>query len=237
MGVPMSQHPDPLDRLEDERHRVGGRVSFRQQLDRCDRMLVETGARLASTIQPVTTAFLQADAHAAADATRVDEEIHVACRELEESSHVLLAREAPVAGDLRRVVAVLRSVPDIERSSSLLRHVAESLTWIHPPSMPDELRRIIDDLGRVSGEIFTGAVEAWRTHDGLAANDLATRDDHVDLLQKCLLTELYTGRQSVEEAVSLALIARYYERIADHGVEMARLIAYAVTGQRPPDDT
>ncbi|CAN5325496.1 phosphate signaling complex protein PhoU [soil metagenome] len=237
MGVPMSQHPDPLDRLEEERRRAGGRVTFRQQLDRCDRMLVEAGTRLATTIQPVTTAFLEADAHAATDATRVDEEIREACRELEESSHVLLAREAPVAGDLRRVVAVLRSVPDVERSSNLLRHVAESLTWIHPPSMPDELRRIIDDLGRVSAEIFAGAVEAWRVHDGLAANDLATRDDQVDLLQKCLLTELYTGRQSVEEAVSLALIARYYERIADHGVEMARLIAYAVTGQRPPDDT
>ena len=70
------------------------------------------------------------------------------------------------------------------------------------------------------------------SQDALAANELEDADDQVDLLQKVLLTDLYTGEQSVEEAVSLALIARYYERIADHGVEIARQVSFVVTGDR-----
>jgi phosphate transport system protein len=78
-------------------------------------------------------------------------------------------------------------------------------------------------------------VDAWRRHDPLAATELQVRDDHADLLQKVLLTDIYTGSQSVEESVSLALIARYYERIADHGVEMARQVTYFLTGDRLTD--
>jgi phosphate transport system protein len=148
----------------------------------------------------------------------------------------MLARQQPVASDLRRIVAILRSVADVTRSAYLLRHVAESLTWVHPPSMAADLRRTIGDLGEVSAEVFAGAVTAWATHDALAANELNARDDQVDFLQKALLTELYTGPgQSVEEAVSLALIARYYERVSDHGVEMARHVTYFLTGQRLGD--
>lgn len=229
----MTEHPDPLDWLEEERRQPGGsRVEFQRQLDDIDRLLVEAGSAVAERIIPVTTAFLQADTHEAAAAISADAAIDRRCEQLEEACYVLLARQSPVASDLRHVVAVLRCVGDVQRSGNLLRHIAESLTWVHPPSMAKDLRETIAQLGAVSSEIFSGAVEAWRRHDGLAANELAKRDDQVDLLQKYLLTELYTGQQSVEEAVSLALIARYYERIADHGVEMARQVTYFLTGDR-----
>ncbi|HUH08619.1 MAG TPA: phosphate signaling complex protein PhoU [Egibacteraceae bacterium] len=232
----MTESPDPLDWLEQERRQLGGpRADFQQQLADCDRLLIEVAELVAEQIQPVTSAFLQADRHRAAQAIAADDEVDRRCLELEEACYVLLARQSPVAGDLRRVVAVLRSVGDVQRAGDLLSHVAESLTWVHPPAMSHELRRTISQLGEVSSEIFAGAVTAWREHDGLAANELKQRDDQADLLQKYLLTELYTGQQSVEEAVSLALIARYYERIADHGVEMARQVAYFVTGERPDD--
>lgn len=224
---------DPLHWLEAERDSPGGsRVEFRQQLRDCNTLLIELGQRVADQIIPVTEAFLEADRHRAEQAIAADAEIDEACWELEEACYVLLARQSPVAGDLRRIVATLRSVADIERSGDLLRHVAESLTWVHPPAMPFALRDAITQLGEQGSAIFHGAVDAWRNHDPLTANQLQQHDDEVDLLQKVLLTELYTGEQSVEEAVSLALIARYYERIADHGVEMARHVAYFVTGER-----
>ncbi|HWB71963.1 MAG TPA: PhoU domain-containing protein [Egibacteraceae bacterium] len=230
---PIPQDPDPLDWLERERRQPGGpRLDFRRQLTRCDAHLVAAGRLVADMIQPVTTAFLEADVHAAAKMGDVDVEVGRRCVRLEEACYALLARQSPVAGDLRRVVAVLRSSLDVQRSGDLLRHVADSLTWVHPPAMAQELRGTVALLGSVSAEIFAGALAAWQAHDGLAANELQERDDQVDLLEKCLLTELYTGRQSVEETVSLALIARYYERIADHGVEMARQVAYFVTGAR-----
>ena len=230
----MSSPDDPLAWLEQHEHQPpASRAAFSEQLDAIDRELVATALLVSDLIHPVTTAFLQADAHGAGRAIVVDTETDRRCVLLEERCFALLARQSPVAGDLRRVVAVLRSIADVQRSGDLLRHVAESLAWVHPPSMREELRELLTRLGYVSGQVFAGAVDAWRRHDALAAIELQHLDDEVDLLQKSLLTELYLGGQTVEEAVSLALICRYYERIADHGVEMARQVAYFLTGDRP----
>jgi phosphate transport system protein len=232
----MSDVSDPLDWLEWERRRpAGSRLEFQRQLAALNEQLVEAGEIVAERILPTTQAFLQADSHTAAKAIETDIDVDRRCIALEDVCYLLLARQSPVAGDLRRVVAVLRSIPDVQRSGDLLRHVAESLTWVHPPAMPEDLRETILQLGTVSAEIFATGVQAWRTDDALAAGELQKRDDQVDLLEKYLLTDLYTGKQSVEEAVSLALIARYYERIADHGVEIARQVTYAVTGARLTD--
>lgn len=229
----MAEDPDPLAWLE-EQHRTpaGTRLEFQRQLADCDAMLIRIARRVAGAIVPVTEAFLQADSHGAGELRANDLAVDRECLRLEEACYLIMARQAPVASDLRRVVAILRSVADVQRSANLLGHVANSLTWVHPPSMPEELRQTISQLGEVSAGIFWGAVDAWKNHDGLAANELDARDDQVDLLQKWLLAELYTGNQSVEEAVSLALITRYYERVADHGVEMARQVTYFLTGDR-----
>ena len=230
----MSAADDPLEWLEHAEHQPpASRAAFSEQLEAIDRELVATAVLVSDLIHPVTTAFLEADAHGAGRAIVVDTEVDRRCVLLEERCFELLARQSPVAGDLRRVVAALRSIADIQRSGDLLSHVAESLAWVHPPSMRDELRDLLARLGHVSGQVFAGAVDAWRRHDALAAVELQHLDDEVDLLQKSLLTELYLGGQTVEEAVSLALICRYYERIADHGVEMARQVAFFLTGDRP----
>ena len=236
LGVTMSQADDPGDPLarleEEERSRPVARVEFHQQLAELDRRLVDTAQLIAGAIVPVTTAFLQADRYAAAAHIATAREVQRRCVDLEERGYVLLARQSPVAGDLRRIIAVLRCAREVQRTGNLVGHIAESLTWIHPPSMPEHLRLVIGQLGAVASEVFARGVEAWRTHDGLAAPELETCDDKVDLLHKVLLTELYTGQQSVEESVSLALLGRYYERIGDHGVELARQVAYFVTGDR-----
>lgn len=224
---------DPLEWLEEQqRSPAGSRLEFQRQLAKADALLVAVGRRVADAIMPITEAFLQADTHRARELLENDLAVDHQCLRLEETCYLILARQSPVASDLRRVVAILRSVADVQRSANLLTHVANSLTWVHPPSMPEDLRQTIGQLGEVSAGVFAGAVDAWEGHDGLAANELDTRDDQVDLLQKWLLAELYTGNQSVEEAVSLALITRYYERVADHGVEMARQVAYFLTGDR-----
>lgn len=240
MGImaAMPDRSDLLSWLEESMHQPSGtRTDFQAQLVACDQLLVGTTRHLAAQIVPVTTAFLDADEHAATEALSGDVALDQRCRELEEACYVLMARQAPVAGDLRRLVAILRSVADLERSAALLRHVAQALEWVHPPALPQEIRDTITELGRVSAEITAAAADAWERHDALAASDLESRDDEVDMLQKWVLTEVYTGGQSVEDAVSLALLSRYYERIADHGVELGRQLAYFLTGQRFADDS
>ena len=227
---------DPLEALDRQRRRPDGtRVEFREHLRLLDEMLITLASRVAESIVPTTQSFLEADHHRASELIAADSVMGRDCIALEDACYLLIARESPVAGDLRRCVAVLRSVADIQRSSNLLSHVVESLTWVHPPSMGTEIRDMVERLGDVSADIFRRAIDSWRKHDGLAANELEAADDQADLLQKELLAELYTGSQSVEEAVSLALIARYYERVADHGVELARQVTYFLTGERLQD--
>ena len=231
----MGSADDPLDWLDHEqREHPSYRHAFDEQLDALDRELVAAARVVSNLVIPVTQAFLDADAEAASHAIATDDDVDRRCAALEEACFELLARQQPVAGDLRRVVAVVRSVGDVQRSGDLLTHVAESLAWVHPPSMRSELRELIGRLGRAAGDVFDRAVRAWEEHDALAAIELEQLDDGVDLLQKSLLAELYLGGQTVEEAVSLGLICRYYERIADHGVEMGRQVAYVLTGDRPP---
>ena len=230
----MTDADNPLERLENETRRPSlSRPAFQQQLDALEAELIAIATLVGELIGPVTTAFLEADDHGAGRVLTADIEVDRRCLQLEEQCFELLARQSPVAGDLRRVVAVLRSIADVQRSGDLLRHVAESLAWVHPPSMKPTLATMIRQLGDVAGKVFGDAVRAWREHDALAAVELQRLDDDADLLQKSLLTELYVGGQTVEEAVSLALICRYYERIADHGVEMARQVTYVLTGDRP----
>jgi phosphate transport system protein len=228
----MGSTDDPLEWLEQEPP-LRGRLAFQQQLEAIDAELVAIGGMVSGLVPPVTAAFLAGDRTASRQTAAAGSAVDARCLQLEEDCLALLAQQSPVAGDLRRVVAVLRSVADVQRSKDLLGHVAGSLAWVDPPSMPDDLRQLIGDLGTVSGRVFARALQAWKTHDALAAVDLQTLDDEVDLLQKRLLTRLYSGGTSAEDAVSLALICRYYERIADHGVEMARQVAYFITGERP----
>ena len=229
---------DPLSRLEIEHREAGvARHRLHQQLEELDDQLIGMMRDLASRVQPATAAFLEADSHAAASLIDADAELTRRCTELEETGYLLLATQSPVATDLRRIIAVLRSVNDVQRTGNLLTHVVESLSWVHPPSLPRELRSTIEQLGAVAGSMLDNAVTAWVNHDALAAEDLERQDDQADLLQKMMLSELYTGSQSIEESVSLGLIARYYERAADHAVELTRHLTFFLTGDRLSDRT
>lgn len=228
-----SLEPNPVKRmlLLHQNRPTHHRRGFEMQLRNAEESVVAIGSQIGNLVHPMTEAFLDGDAAAARELCAFDETVNVECAALEDAIIRLLALQAPVAGDLRRVVATLRVTSSLERSWALLRHVGESLAWVHPPSLSDKLRETIAQLAEVSQQIYLGGIKAWEDRDAYAANDLEDRDDQVDLLHKVLLTELYTGTQSVEESVSLALIARYYERIGDHGVDLAKQVAYVVTGQ------
>ncbi|MBW3606701.1 MAG: hypothetical protein KY460_17695 [Actinobacteria bacterium] len=227
---------DPLDRLEIERREASAsRPRLHGQLEEIDRQLIEMMRAVAGRVQPTTDAFLEADTHVAASLIDADKLLTRDCTDLEEASYLLLATQSPVATDLRHIIAVLRSVNDVQRTGNLLTHVVESLSWVHPPSLPQELRDTIRQLGAVTKDMLDNAATAWVDQDPLAAEDLERQDDQADLLQKMVLSELYTGSQTIEESVSLGLIARYYERAADHAVELARHLTFFLTGDRLSD--
>jgi phosphate transport system protein len=227
---PREPSADPLARLARERLNPRARVDFYERLAELEQQLISVASEPARAIREVTEAFLVGDREVATAWVARNVELASVCRHLEEDCYVFLARQGPVAGDLRRVVTTLRAADDVRRTGSLLAHIATSLTWVDPQHLAPAIRDLVRDLGLVVGSIFAAGVQAWRDADGLAAVDLQQADDRADALQKQLLAELYGGGCRVEEAVSLALMARYYERIGDHGVELARGVSWAVTG-------
>lgn len=154
----------------------------------------------------------------------------------EERAFALLALQAPVATDLRTVISAIHGAGDIERMGDLALHVAQAARRRHPqPVLPAEVAPYFAEMGRVGCALATKAGEVIRTRDLERAAQLESDDDAMDDLHRHMFTVLMDREWShgVGPAVDITLLARFYERYADHAVAVARRIVYVVTGRMP----
>ncbi|MBS3941126.1 MAG: hypothetical protein KG028_09210 [Actinobacteria bacterium] len=208
------------------------RMAFQAWLDDIDDEFVGAALLVAEALPRTARALLLGEA-AVVDVVRsMASDVNERCRWVEEQGFLLLAREAPVAGDLRRLVGILRLVTSVERSAALLRHVGEAVERVDTTALPAEIREIIEALGANAGDVFRQGVDAWRRKDGLAVHEVDHSDETVDRLQQRLLVRAREVVEGPAELLLLGLLARYYERIADHGVSFAQHASFAVTGER-----
>lgn len=222
--------PEPLPSLHRPQRLV--RVEYQERLDGVDDELVGAALLVADVFPRIIRAFLVADAGAIHEAQAMASEVDERCRHVEDEGFLLLALEAPVSGDLRRLVAILRLVWAVERSAALVRHVAESTDRFDARLLPRELRLQIEELAVRAADVFRRGVDAWRLRDGLAVNELDRLDAEVDLLARGLLARAEGLADAPADLIVLGLLARYFERIADHGVSFAHHGTFAVTGER-----
>lgn len=208
------------------------RGAFHKRLDEIDDEFVEAGLAVASALPRLSEGFLSGDRSVIDLAETMSAEVNMACEAVEETGFVLLAREAPVGGDLRRLVALLRMTVDVSRSASLLRHACLSLRQFDPRFLEPTIRAQLEEMSHHSTRVFVAGMDAWRRRDALAVSEVDEADEAVDELQRVLLREVTNTTDPGTELVMLGLLARYYERIADHGVEIARDAAFVATGQR-----
>jgi phosphate transport system protein len=208
------------------------RVQYQRWLDDIDDELVGGGLRVSESLPRITRAFLAGDRSCIHEVSAMAAEVTERCRRVEEQGFLLLAREAPVAGDLRRLVSILRLVFAVERSASLLRHVAESLERFDPRLLPEDVRELVAELAARSDDVFRRGLDAWRQRDALAVREVDALDARVDSLRDGLLQLVEQRLAGSSELLLLGLLARYYERIADHGVAFAQHATFAVTGER-----
>ncbi|MGI8433709.1 MAG: phosphate signaling complex protein PhoU [Nocardioidaceae bacterium] len=212
------------------------RDQYQQQLERVLDDLVEMTGGVRAALDQATYALLTADASAAEAVITGDLAIDDAREQIEDESFDILARQAPVAGDLRMLVASLRMVADLERMGDLSVHVAKVARLRFPISaVPDLMVPTIKQMAATADEMIASAAEIVATRDLDAARELEAADDTMDLLRQSMFRILLAEDWSagVEPAVDMALIGRYYERIGDHAVSMARRIVFLVTGQHP----
>ena len=191
-------------------------------------------------LRDATQALLDADLIRAEQVIASDVQLDEMRSNAENVALELLALEAPVATDLRIVVSAIWIVADMQRMGALAIHVAQAARRRHPAHViPAEIRPIIERMGRVGVHLADQAGVVLRERDLDLARQLEVEDDLMDDLQRELFAALLAPnwRHGVAPAVDIALLARFYERFADHAVAVARRVVFLVTGENVGGDT
>jgi phosphate transport system protein len=217
------------------------RATYHQQLDDILVELERMTVLVAAAVRRSTAALLEADLHTAEAVIADDVQLDARGEVIEEKVFDLIARQGPVANELRILVAALRMVADLERMGDLAAHTSKIARRRYPAAaIPVEVHPVVEQMGRVAERMVNQAGDVILSGDVAAAQRLETIDDEMDKLRssqfRMVMDESWP--YGVEAAVDIALLSRYYERIADHAVSMARSVVFIVTGQlpTPPSD-
>jgi phosphate transport system protein len=181
-----------------------------------------------------TIAMLEADIDLAEQVIDDDARIDLARTTCERDAQVLLALQAPVASDLRAVLAPFRIADRLERMGDLAVHVAEAVRRRYPrPVVPQVLRPRFIEMGRIAVNLAGAASLVIRRGDVAVAQTLQETDDEMDDLYRTLFSVVCYGEwdHGVTTAVDVSLLSRFYERFADHAVAVADQVVFAVTGE------
>ena len=212
------------------------RESYREELDDINACLVAMANSVGSAMSTATTALLDADVALADLVIAGDAEIDQTRESIEQRCFTLLARQQPVAGDLRTITTAMRIVSDLERMGDLAEHIAKLARMRFPDhAVPQEVRPAFLEAGHVAEMIVAKAGTVIAKHDIEAARELETDDDAMDKIHRELFRQLLSDDwpYGVETAIDITLLGRYYERFADHAVSVARRVVYLVTGEKP----
>ena len=211
------------------------RDTYHDELDAISSSLVEMSNLVGSAMSRATTALLDADLQLAEQVISADDAVDARYRETESRAFDLLARQQPVASDLRVIVTSLRMVADLERMGDNASHVAKIARRRYPSSaVPAPLRATVLKMGHAAEEIVAKAGSVIAGRDLVLAAQLEKDDDVMDELHRQLFTAILDDSwdQGVEAAIDITLVGRHYERFADHAVSVARRVVYLVTGER-----
>ncbi len=213
------------------------REGFHSQLGAVLGALVDMTATAGEAIEQGTKALLSADQDAADTVAALDQQLNEARRVVEEQTYELLARQQPVANDLRALVSAIRIGIDIDRMGSLAHHIAKVARRRYPShAVPEELVPTFCEIGVVARRMAESAGAVLAEPDAGDAARLDVDDDAMDALHRRLFRSvLGDWPYSVEAAIDVVLLGRYYERYADHAVSIAQTVVYLVTGILPEE--
>jgi len=213
------------------------RKVFHEQLDELRIDVIRLAALTTEAIAAGTQALLDGDLATAERVIENDDEIDDLTHTVEDRTFLLLARQQPLASDLRFLVTVMRVAHELERSADLMVNVAKTTRRLYPHQLDPKLRGIIDRMGAQASNQTRVAIDAFADADPSWAAALADMDDTMDELTKSLFRHILASDNSDEAAVLLAvqmaLVGRHYERIADHAVTIAERVGFMVTGEHP----
>jgi phosphate transport system protein len=208
------------------------RQEFDNELEAIESKVIELFAMVAEGLPVATQALVNGSDDAYPLLAARDRAIDALYVEVEGLANREILLQAPVAADLRFLLSVLRIVPEIERSHDLVVHVAASASHFLGNDLTPRAKALVERMGALASEMWRKAADSWYQRDRTAAEALAERDEDMDELHSSLTAELASGQMAVPVAMEMALVARDYERLGAHAVNIARRVVY-LAGSAP----
>jgi len=196
-----------------------------ESLQRIDREIIKLFALVGEGVAGATHSLLAGDREAARVLAESDEAIDALYRDIEQLAQRQLAQRATGPDELRYLVAVLRMLPELERSGDLAEHVSRRAVRGLGVELSPRARGLVEQMGEVASEMWRATADAYADRSPDVAEEVEELDDELDELHVTLTAEIASGSMALPVAIEAALVARFYERFGDHAVNLARRIS------------
>ncbi|MFI5063551.1 MAG: phosphate signaling complex protein PhoU [Streptosporangiales bacterium] len=213
---------------------VEHRQGFQSELEAIEGKVIELFAMVAEDLPGATNALLSGDDDVLQELAERERFIDALYPEIENLVNREIALQAPVASDLRFLLSVLRIVPELERSHDLVVDIAHRANHILSQDLSPRSRGLVERMGSLASVMWRQAADSWYKRDRSAAVALSELDSEMDELHASLIAELASGPMAIPVTMEMTLVARFYERLGDHAVNIARRVVY-LAGAQPPD--
>jgi phosphate transport system protein len=211
------------------------RQEFERELEAIEANVIELFAMVAEDLPGATDALLSGNSEVIKTLTEREQAIDALYPEIEGMANREILLQAPVASDLRFLLSVLRIVPELERSHDLVVQIATRSNHILSDDLSPRCRGLVERMGNLASGMWRQAADSWYQRDRSIAATLAERDDEMDELYASLVAELASGRMALPVTMEMTLVARFYERLGDHAVNIARRVVYLAGSHTPPN--
>ena len=211
---------------------VEQRQEFQRDLEAIEAEVTGLFAMVADDLPGATYALLSGNSEVLGVLTERERVIDVLYREIDELASREILLQAPVASDLRFLLSVLRVVPELERSHDLVVQIASRASHGLGEELSPGCRRLVERMGDLAWSMWRQVADSWRHRARTVALALGERHDTMNELHASLIAELASGRMTLPAAMEMTLVARFYERLGDHAVNLARRVIY-LAGSAP----
>jgi len=213
------------------------RRTFHQELEALRAEVLLLGASVIEAIPRATGVLLGGDLEGADYLVQADDEIDARSVDIEDRCFRALALQAPVARDLRELVAIIKNAGELERSADLAVNICKAARRIYGHDIDPVLRDLISKMSEQARQLYVAAIDAFNTNDAPKAAALDDMDSYLDALHRQFIQEIFEchSRETIDlqVAVQLAVVSRFYERIGDHAVNIAERTRFILTGWVP----
>ena len=210
------------------------RKNFHNDLDSVRSEVIRLGASLTEAIPRATAILLSGYLEGADYLVQADDEFDSRSAELEALCFEILALQAPVAADLRQIIAIIKIAGELERSADLVVNICKAARRIYGHGIDPMLRGVISKMSEQAQKLFESTMDAFEENDAAKAAAIDDMDSYLDSLHRQFIQQIFESHShskiDLQVAVQLAVVARFYERIGDHAVNVSERTRFIVTG-------